>query len=199
MAAHQAPPSLGFSRQEHWSGLPFPSPPNSCVEAKISKVLCLEKGLYEDCVQATLQLYTAICNPVDYSPPGSSVHGDSPGKNTGVGCHALLQGIFLTQGLHLHLLCLLHWQEGSSPRAPPRKPLWRLAMKVKIAHLCPTLSESMDYTVHGILQTRILEWVAFPLSRGSSQPRDRTQVSHIAGRFFTSWATREAQKIMRIN
>ena len=52
----------------------------------------------------------------------------------------------------------------------------------------------MDYTVHGILQARILEWVAFPFSRGSSQPRDRTQVSHIAGEFFTSWATREAQR-----
>ena len=49
----------------------------------------------------------------------------------------------------------------------------------------------MDYTVHGILQARILEWVAFPFSRGSSQPRDRTQVSCIAGGFFTSWAMRE--------
>ena len=46
-------------------------------------------------------------------------------------------------------------------------------------------------TVHGILQARILEWVAIPFSRGSSQPRDRTQVSRIAGSFFTSWATRE--------
>ena len=46
-----------------------------------------------------------------------------------------------------------------------------------------------DCTVHGILQARILEWVAFPFSGGSSQPRDRTQVSHITGRFFTSWAT----------
>ena len=51
------------------------------------------------------------------------------------------------------------------------------------------------YTVPGILQGRILEWVAFPFSGGSSQPRDRIQVSHIAGRFFTSWATREALKI----
>ena len=42
------------------------------------------------------------------------------------------------------------------------------------------------WTVHGILQARILEWVAIPFSRGSSQPRDRTQVSHIAGRFFHS-------------
>ena len=48
---------------------------------------------------------------------------DSPGKNSGVGCHALLQGIFLTQESNLRLLCLLHWQEGSLPLAPPGK-LW---------------------------------------------------------------------------
>ena len=47
--------------------------------------------------------------------------------------------------------------------------------------------------VHGILQARILEWVAFPFSRRSSQPRDRTQISHIAGRFFISWATGKSQ------
>ena len=46
-------------------------------------------------------------------------------------------------------------------------------------------------TVHGILQARILEWVAFPFSKGSSQPRGQTQVSHMVGRFFTSWAIRE--------
>ena len=52
----------------------------------------------------------------------------------------------------------------------------------------------MDHTAHGILQARILEWVAFPFSKGSSQPRDQNQVSCIAGRFFTSWAKREAQE-----
>ena len=52
----------------------------------------------------------------------------------------------------------------------------------------------MDYTVHGILQARILERVAFSFSRGSSQPKDRIQVSRIEGRFFTSWATGEAQE-----
>ena len=52
----------------------------------------------------------------------------------------------------------------------------------------------MDYTVHGIFQARILEWVAFPFSKGSSQPRDQTQVSRIVGGFSTSWATREAQE-----
>ena len=50
----------------------------------------------------------------------------------------------------------------------------------------------MDYTAHEILQARILEWVAFSFSRGFSQTRDQTQVSHIAGGFFTAWATREA-------
>ena len=59
-------------------------------------------------------------------------------------------------------------------------------MKVKVSQSCPTLCDPMDYTVHGILQGRILEWVAFPSARGSSQPRERTQVSCIAGRFFTS-------------
>ena len=49
-----------------------------------------------------------------------------------------------------------------------------------------------DSSVHGILQARILEWVAIPFSRGSSQPRDQTWVSCIAGRFFTNWATRKA-------
>ena len=50
-----------------------------------------------------------------------------------------------------------------------------------------------DSSVLGILQARILEWVAITFSRVSSQPKDPTQVSHIAGRFFTVWATREAQ------
>ena len=59
-------------------------------------------------------------------------------------------------------------------------------VKVKVAQLCPTLCDPMDYTVHGVLQAKILEWVAFPSSWGSSQPRDRTQVSLIAGRFFTN-------------
>ena len=55
----------------------------------------------------------------------------------------------------------------------------------------------MDYTVHGSLQARILGCVSFPFSGVSSQTRDRTQVSHIAGRFFTSWATREAPEELR--
>ena len=82
----------------------------------------------------------------------------SPGKNTGVRCHALLQGIFLTQ--------------GSNPGLPHcRWILYQLSHKGS---------------------PRILEWVAYPFSWGSSPPRNQTGVSCIAGRFFTSWATREA-------
>ena len=66
--------------------------------------------------------------------------------------------------------------------------------EVKVAQSCLTLCGPMDCTVHGILQARLLEWVAFPFSRGIFPTQDRTQVSHIAGRFFTSSATREAQE-----
>ena len=67
-------------------------------------------------------------------------------------------------------------------------------LKVKVTQLRLTLWDPVDYTVHGILHARTLECIAFPICRGSSQPRDRTQVSHIAGGFFTSWITREAQE-----
>ena len=60
---------------------------------------------------------------------------------------------------------------------------------LKAAQLCPNFFDPLDYTVHGILQATILECAVIPFSRGSSQPRDGTQVSHIAGGFFTSWAT----------
>ena len=73
---------------------------------------------------------------------------------------------------------------------------YKTALKVKVIQSCPTLCDPMNFIVHGILQARILEWVAFPFSRGSSQPRDWTQVSCIAGEFFTSWATREAQLLL---
>ena len=67
-------------------------------------------------------------------------------------------------------------------------------VKVKVAQSCSTLCGPMDYTVHRSLQAKILKWIIFPFCRESSQPRDWTQVSHIAGRSFTSWATQEAQE-----
>ena len=72
----------------------------------------------------------------------------------------------------------------------------KVKVKVLVAQSCLTLGDSMDWSLPGssvqvILQARILEWIVIPFSRGSSRPRDWVQVSCIAGRFFTAWATRE--------
>ena len=74
----------------------------------------------------------------------------------------------------------------------------------EVAQSCPTLWDPVDcnlwgFSVHGILQARILEWIAISFPRGSSQPKDRTQVSCIAGRHFNLWATREAHCRWPIN
>ena len=71
----------------------------------------------------SFQSCPTLCNPVDCSPPGSSVHGDSLGKNTGVACRALLQSIFQIQESNLNLLYLLHYQAGSLPLEPPGNPV----------------------------------------------------------------------------
>ena len=83
------------------------------------------------------------------------------------------------------------WRKAHSPG-----PL--VSVCVLVTQSCLTVCSPTDYnppgsSVHGILQVRILEWVAFPFSRGPSPPRDGTRVSRIAGIFFTIWATREAQ------
>ena len=73
---------------------------------------------------------------------------------------------------------------------PPGKPICIYLTCVLVAQLCLTLCNPMDcsppgFSVYGIVQARILEWIAIPFSRGTSQPRDRTLVSCIVGRFFT--------------
>ena len=119
-AAYQAPPSMEFSRQEYWSGLPFPSPV-----------------------------------------------------------------IFLTQGLNPYLPHCRQMLYSLSRQESPK-------VKVKVAQLCPTLCHPTDYPVYGILQVRILEWVAYLFSSGFFQPRNWTGVSCITDRFFINWAMREA-------
>ena len=111
---------------------------------------------------------------------------DFQAKNTGVGC------IFSSR-------------EPSQPRDQncvpcigggfsTTEPLGKPKTNAKVAQPSPALCDPLDYTVYRLLQARLLEWVAFPFSRGSSQPKDQTQASCIAGGFFTSWATREAQE-----
>ena len=110
------------------------------------------------------QLCSNLCDPMNCNLPGSSVHGGSSGKNTRVGCHALLQGIFPTQ--------------GSNPGLP----------HCRYILYCPSHQGS----------PRILEWIAYPFSRGSSQLRNQTGVPCIAGGFLTSWATRESYVVVYI-
>ena len=117
--------SMDFSRQEYWSGLPFPSP------------------------------------------------GDLPNPGIEPGSPVLQADSFTTEP-------------------------WGKSLKWSESHSVVSDSlRSHGHTIHGILQARILEWLAFPFSRGSSQPRDWTKVSHIAGGFFTSWAMREALTLVR--
>ena len=122
---------------------------------------------------------------------------NTPGKNIGVGSHLLFQGIFLTQGLNWGLPhCGQILYHLSHQRRPSGKPQVYHESESEIAQSCPTLCDHMDCSlsgssVHGIFQARVLEWIAISFSRGSSRPRNRTQVSRIAGRCFTVWATRE--------
>ena len=74
-------------------------------------------------VCSVIQSFLTLYNPITVACQ-APLSWSSPSKNTGVGCHFLLQGIFLTQGSNPHLLHLLHWQAGSLPSAPPRKLLF---------------------------------------------------------------------------
>ena len=124
----------------------------STVQQNESAILAIKIKLELKVKGNSLNYVQLFATPMDCSSPGSSVHRDSPGRNTGVGCHALLQGIFPTQGSNPGLL-------------PCRQILYHLSREGS---------------------PRILVWVVYPFSRGSSQPRNRTSVSCIAGRFFTS-------------
>ena len=84
------------------------------------------------------------CDPKECSLPDFSVHWDSLGKNTRVGCRTFLHGNFPTQGLNSCLLCLLHWQVGSLPPAPPRKS--------EDAHLCLTIWDPVDCSLLACLK-----------------------------------------------
>ena len=93
--------------------------------------------------------------------------------------------------------------EKVSFHSNPKERQCQRMLKCEVAQSCSTLCDPMDCSpsgssVHGILQARILEWVAISFSRGSSQPRDRIQVSRIAGRRFILWATREALRMLKL-
>ena len=86
------------------------------------------------------QLCLTLCNLMDHNLSGTPVHGDSPGKNIKVGCRVFLQGIFPTQRLNLHLLCLLNWQAGSLPLVPP----WEAHMPCCDVLTCSVVFDSLQ-------------------------------------------------------
>ena len=116
--------------------------PRACHTGEVSQK---EKKqiMYAAAAAESLPSCPILCDPMDCSPPGSSVCGDSPGKNSGVGCHALLQGIFPTQKMNLHLLHLLHWLVGSLPPG-------HLVQFSSVAQSCPTLCDPMNCSMPGL-------------------------------------------------
>ena len=113
------------------------------------------------CINTVLCLVAQLCltlwYPMDCSPPGSSVHGDSPGKNTGVGCRALLQGIFPIRGSIPHLPASPALQADSFPTEPPGKPregvscgyFMCCAVLCLVTQSCLTLCDPMDCSLPG--------------------------------------------------
>ena len=145
------------------------------------------------------QVCLTLCDPMDYSPPGSSIcgifqagilewvaipfsRGFSQSRDwTPVSCIA---GRFFT--IWTTSETVLEYRKLNAVRS-------EVLVSQLCSALCPMDCSPLGSSVHGILQARILKWVAIPFSRGFSQPRDRTQASRIAGRFLTGWATREVQ------
>ena len=147
------------------------------------------------CMRAkSLQSYPALCDPMDCSLPGSSVHRILQARILEWAVVPSSRGSSRIMDQPHVCYVFLRWHVGSLPLAPPGKPVqsWQslniyFAWRCLVVQSCPTLCNPM-----WILQARILEWVARPSSRGSSWPKNQTRVSCLADRFFTSWATREA-------
>ena len=133
-----------------------------------------------------------LCNPMDCSPLGSSVHGILQVRILEQVAVSFSRGSSRPRD-QTHISCIgrqvlyhlshLNWKEIQE-----RGDICMHACS--ITQSCPTLCNTMDCSllgssIHGIFQARILEWIAISFSRGSAQPRDQTQVSHIAGRLFT--------------
>ena len=155
--AHQAPLSMGFSRQEYWSGLPCP-PPGDLPDPGIKPISPAAPALQADSLPLSHQ-----GSPKKLQEPQRNIHKD-------VNQHDV--------------------------RCVQPNSVVCFNLKVKVSHLVmPTLCDPMHWSssVHGLLQGRILEWVAISFSRGSSRPRDQTQVSCIESGPFTNRATRKAR------
>ena len=157
------------------------------------------------CAQS-LQSCPTLCDPMASSPPGFFVHGILLARKLEWVAISSFRGYsWLRDRICVSYVSCIGWQVFFLSLTLPGKPYTHIYMCIhiyvcvhaKLLQSCPTLCDPMDYSapgssVHGILQARILEWVAMSFSRGSSWPGDQTRVSSIAGSFFIVWTTREA-------
>ena len=131
-------------------------------------------------------MHTQSCptlgDPMDCSPQVSSVHGILQARMLEWIAFSFSRGSSWPRDW-THVSYSLYWQADSLPAEPLGEAMWKSLS-------CLTLCNPMDYTGHGILQARILEWVAYPFASKSSWSRNWTRVFCIAGRFFTNWATK---------
>ena len=206
-----------FLWQEYWSGLPFPPP----VDHVLSELFtgthpssvglhCVAHSLIELCkplchkmMNAAMKLRDTcslegkpwqVCESLSVTSDSLRLHGlyspwNPPGQNNGMGSCSFHHGIFPTQGLN-PVSCIAGGFFASWATREAKAC-------VLVTQLYLTLWDPMDCSppgssVHGILQARMLEWVAVPFSRGSSWPRDLIWVFSIAGRFFTISGTEAA-------
>ena len=190
----QAPLSMEFSRQKHWSGLPFSYPgdlPDPGIEAGSPALQAdslpskpINQSIYSVtcfCFQHCYDILLCWCVASVCIPLYTSIH---------LFCAWLIGNpnkiqIFLSlkQCCYEYSCTVVSWYIFKNKSLDTD-----LKVKVKVAQSYPTLRDPMDHTVHGIFLAKILEWVAVLFSRNSSQPRDWTQISHITGGFFASWA-----------
>ena len=151
--AHRIMVRLPSPKENGWSKLPSKS--NFCA-------------CWPACVCYTISVMSSSLRPYGLWPTRLLCLWDSPGKNTWVGRHAHLQGIFWTQGSKSYLLCLLHWQAGSLPLAPPEKPnisraslSWRfydLMHKVRKSFLHMTFLKFLWLKIFSMSRCRNLGW-----------------------------------------
>ena len=179
--------SMGFSRQEYWSGLPCPPQGTFLTQRRNPRLLhlpALAGRFFTTAAAKSLQSCPTLWDPIDGSPPGSPIPGILQART--------LEWVAISFSnawkWNVKVKSLSHVQLLKTPWTVDTRATWKAQGRGE-SESRSVVSDSLR--PHGILQARILEWVAFPFSRGSSQPRNPTGVSYIADRFFTNWAIQE--------
>ena len=206
-AAYQAPPSMGFSRQEYWSGVPLPSPPLILDDSKKKKSSSLLE-LFTTQHYCVLGHLTNAVKWIIYIVIYTQVHSIKYNWEILFLFFFLLKLVKIQWKLFSHVwLFATPWTTQSMEFSRPeyRSGYTGVGSRSLLQRIFPTQGSNPGllhcrwilYQRSHRRHPRILKWVACPFSSGSSWPRNWTGVSYIAGRFFTNWAIREAWKYNR--